>query len=417
MNLWNETKSIPISRSMIWEAYKKVRANNGGAGVDSICMEEYDANRRKHLYKLWNRMASGSYFPPAVKEVEIPKKDGNVRKLGIPTISDRVAQMAIKDYLESRFEAIFSPNSYGYRPNKNAHQALEMVRSNCRKTDWVIDLDIKGFFDNISHEKLMLTVEKHVPENWVKLYIKRWLAAPVLTKSGELITKQGKGTPQGGVISPLLANLFLHYGFDKWLTQTDKTVNFTRYADDVIVHCKSKPQAERMLYLINQRMNNIDLELHPDKTKIVYCKDYRRKEKYPIVKFDFLGYSFQPRTTKSKRTSGFFLGFDCAISMSSCKRIADKLGELKIEKMTFKSIVGIAHKLNPMIRGWIQYYGKYRISSLHKVFRLLNQRLVRWARKRYKRYKTSLIRAYKWLARVQEQYSYLFYHWQLGFVY
>lgn len=417
MTLWNETKSIPISRPMIWEAYKKVRANQGGAGVDSVSMEEYDANRRKHLYKLWNRMASGSYFPPPVKEVEIPKKDGKVRKLGIPTISDRVAQMALSMYIEPRFEEIFSSNSYGYRPKRNAHQALEKVRENTRKNDWVIDLDIKGFFDNISHEKLMLALEKHVPENWVKLYIKRWLAAPVLTMSGELITKQGKGTPQGGVISPLLANLFLHYGFDKWLEQTDKTVNFTRYADDVIVHCRSKQQAEQILKLINQRMNNIDLELHPEKTKIVYCKDYRRQEKYPVVKFDFLGYSFQPRTTKSVKNKGLFLGFDCAISISSRKRIADKLEELEIEKMTFKSVVGIAQKLNPMIRGWIQYYGKYRISSLHKVFRLLNQRLVRWARKRYKRYKTSLKRAYKWLARVQEQYAYLFYHWQLGFIY
>ena len=401
---------------MIWEAYKKVRANKGSAGVDEVSMDEYDANRRKHLYKLWNRMASGSYFPPPVKEVEIPKKDGKVRKLGIPTISDRVAQVAIKMYIEPRFEAIFSENSYGYRPNKSAHQALEKVRENTRKNDWVIDLDIKGFFDNISHEKLMLAVEKHVPENWIKLYIKRWLEAPILKKSGELITKQGKGTPQGGVISPLLANLFLHYGFDKWLEKTDPTANFARYADDVIVHCRSKRHAEHILTLINQRINNIDLELHPDKTKIVYCKDYRRKEKYPVVKFDFLGYSFQPRTTKSKKTQGVFLGFDCAISISSCKRIADKLGELEVEKMTFKSVVGIAQKLNPRIRGWINYYGKYRISNLHSVFKLVNLRLVRWARIRYKRYKTSIKRAYKWLTRVQQQYPYLFYHWQLGFL-
>jgi len=214
-----------------------------------------------------------------------------------------------------------------------------------------------------------------------------------------------------------LANLFLHYGFDKWIEQKDKTVSFTRYADDVIVHCKSKDQAERILKQIDQRMNNIGLELHPEKTKIVYCKDYRRQKNYPIVKFDFLGYSFQPRSTKSKTSKGLFLGFDCAISISSRKRIADKLEELAVEKMTFKSIVGIAQKLNPMIRAWIHYYGKYRMSSLHKVFRLLNQRLVRWARKRYKRYKTSLKRAYKWLSRVQEQYAYLFYHWQLGFIY
>ena len=416
MNLWNETRTIPISRQMVWKAYKKVRANKGSAGVDAVSMEDFDVNRSKHLYKLWNRMSSGSYFPPPVKEVEIPKKDGRFRKLGIPTISDRIGQMVVKEYIEPRLEKIFSPNSYGYRPNKNAHQALESVRKNCRKTDWVIDLDIKGFFDNINHDKLMLAVGRHVPENWVQLYIKRWLATPVLTKSGELVAKQGKGTPQGGVISPLLANLFLHYGFDKWLEQTDNAVIFARYADDVIVHCKSKYHAERTLSAIRQRMIDVGLELHPKKTKIVYCRDYRRQEKYAEVKFDFLGYSFQPRSTKSRTTSGMFLGFDCAISISSRKRIADKLGELRVEKMSFKSIVGIAQYLNPMIRGWISYYGKFRISMLHKVFRLLNQRLVRWARKRYKRYKTSLKRGFRWLKRVQEQYPTLFYHWQFRFL-
>jgi group II intron reverse transcriptase/maturase len=361
-------------------------------------------------------MASGSYFPPPVKEVEIPKKDGKVRKLGVPTISDRIGQMVLKEYIEPRLEKIFSTNSYGYRPNKNAHHALESVRRNCWKTDWVIDLDIKGFFDNIDHDKLMLAVEKHVPENWAQLYIRRWLVAPVLTKSGELIVKQGKGTPQGGVISPLLANLFLHYGFDKWLERTDSTVNFARYSDDVIVHCSSKAHAEQTLEAIRQRMKEVGLELHPEKTKIVYCRDYRRQRKHPEVKFDFLGYSFQPRSTKSKAGNSMFLGFDCAISTSSRKRIADKLGELAVEKMSFKSIVGIAQQLNPMIRGWINYYGKFRISMLYKVFRLLNQRLVRWARKRYKRYKTSLKRGFQWLKRVQEQYPTLFYHWQFKFL-
>jgi len=415
MNLWNETKSIPISRQMVWEAYKKVRANKGSAGVDNVSMEEFDANRSKYLYKLWNRMASGSYFPPPVKEVEIPKRDGKVRKLGIPTISDRVGQMVVKMFIEPRLEKIFSNNSYGYRPNKNAHQALASVRKSCWKTDWVIDLDIKGFFDNIDHSKLMLAVEKHVPENWARLYIQRWLEMPVLTKSGELIQKQGKGTPQGGVISPLLANLFLHYAFDKWLEKTDGAANFTRYADDVIVHCKSKVHAERTLNAIRTRMKSVGLELHPEKTKIVYCRDYRRKGKYPTVKFDFLGYSFQPRTAKSKKTGKLFLGYDCAISISSRKRLADKLGELEIDKLSFKSIVGIAQYLNPMIRGWVNYYGRFRGYELSKVFQLLRKRLVRWARKRYKRYKTSLNRAYRWLERVRLQYPYLFYHWQAGY--
>lgn len=324
--------------------------------------------------------------------------------------------MVVKMYIEPRLEKIFSPSSYGYRPHRNAHQALSSVRSNCWKTNWAIDLDIKGFFDNINHDKLMLAVERHVPENLAKLYIARWLASPALTRTGETIKSKGKGTAQGGVISPVLANLFLHYGFDKWLEQTDTTIHYARYADDVIVHCRSQQHAEQTLRAIRNRMAQIGLELHPRKTKIVYRKYYRRQQKYPIVKFDFLGYSFQPRTTKSKKTKRLFLGFDCAISISSKKRIADKLGELKVYRMTVESIVGIAHRLNPMIRGWIRYYGKFRISMLHKVFKLLNNRLVRWARKRYKRCKNSIKRAYRWSARIQVQFPTLFYHWQMGFI-
>lgn len=401
---------------MVWQAYKRVRANKGSAGIDSVSIEQFDENLSKNLYKLWNRMASGSYFPPAVKEVEIPKKDGKVRKLGIPTISDRIGQMVVKMYLEPRLEAIFHPNSFGYRPNKSAHQALEQVRKNCWNTDWVIDLDIKGFFDNIDHNKMMLAIEKHVPEKWARLYIARWLACPVMTKSGRLVLNRGKGTPQGGVISPLLANLFLHYGLDQWLERTDNTVAFTRYADDVIVNCKSQQHAEQILEAIKGRMQQIGMELHPEKTKIVYCKDYRRKGTYPQVKFDFLGYSYQPRTSKSNKTKGMYLGYDCGISISSRKRIADKLEELKVERMTSNSIVGVATLINPLIRGWINYYGKFRRSLLYKVFKLLNKRLVRWARKRYKRYKTSINRAYKWFERVKEQYPNLFYHWQMGYV-
>ena len=252
-----------------------------------------------------------------------------------------------------------------------------MSRS-CKHNDWVIYLDIKGFFDNIDHAKLMLAVEKHVPERWVLLYIKRWLATPVLTQLGERIEKQSKGTPQGGVISPLLANLFPHYAFDKWIEKTDKTVNYTRYADDVIVHCKSEAHAEQLLKAIRERMESVGLELHPKKTKIVYCRDYRRKGKYPINKFNFLGYSFQPRSTKSKKTKRLFLGFDCAISIESRKRIATKLSALKVEKLSFKSIVGVAQYLNPLIRGWVNYYGKFRAYELTKVFRLLSNRLVGW---------------------------------------
>jgi len=260
----------------------------------------------------------------------------------------------------------------------------------------------------------MLAVEKHVPENWVRMYIVRWLEIPVQLKSGKQELKQGKGTPQGGVISPLLANLYLHYALDKWFELTNPTLKFARYADDAIIHCMSQEQAEHILRLLDARLKSCGLELHPDKTKIVYCKDYRRKKKYQMVKFDFLGYSFQPRTTPSKKTGKLFLGYDCAISISSRKRIADKLEELKVETLTFKSIVGVAQYQNPMIRGWVNYYGKFRKTELMKVFQLLRKRLVCWARKRHKRYKTSVNRAYKWYDRIKKQFPYLFYHWQVG---
>jgi group II intron reverse transcriptase/maturase len=415
MTLWNETKSVPVSKQQVWLAYKKVRSNAGSAGIDQVSMDEYDAHRSDHLYKLWNRMASGSYFPAPVKEVEIPKKDGKMRKLGIPTISDRVAQMVVKDYLEPRFEKLFSPHSYGYRPGKNAHQALSAVRENVRMLDWVIDLDIKGFFDTIDHVKLMLALEKHVSEKWCLMYIERWLQTPVQTKTGELVERQGKGTPQGGVISPLLANLFLHYAMDKWLEQTHSAVRYVRYADDAVLHCKSKVQADYVLRSLRKRMKQCGLELHPEKTRLVYCKDYRRQEQHESVKFDFLGYSFQPRTAKSKRDGSLYLGFDCAISIRSKKRIAATMKTLDIEHLTHKSIVGVAQFLEPYIRGWVNYYGKFRLWEMNPLFQLLRRRLVMWARKRYKRYKTSVNRAYRWLERVKDQFPTLFYQWRLGF--
>jgi len=415
MNLWNETKSIPISRAMIWAAYKHVKSNKGSAGIDELGWAEFESSRSKYLYKLWNRMSSGSYFPPPLKEVEIPKKDGSMRKLGIPTIIDRIGQQVIKNYVEPRFESLFSNNSYGYRPDRSAHQALHEVQQNCWYNDWVIDLDIKGFFDNIDHEKLMLAVRKHVSEKWVCMYIVRWLNMPIQKKDGELVEKQGQGTPQGGVISPLLANLFLHYAFDKWLENLNSGVKFVRYADDAIIHCKSKRQAEFILHKLHLRMSECNLMLHPEKTKLVYCRDYRRQEKHKNVKFDFLGFSFQPRTSKSPKTGKLFLGYGCAISISSCKKIGEKIAELIEDSKTCKSIVGIAQKLNPVIRGWVNYYGKYRLWELHKVFRMLHSRLVRWARRKYKRYKTSIRRGYEWLKRMKKQFPYLFYHWELSF--
>ncbi|MDD7888330.1 group II intron reverse transcriptase/maturase [Flavivirga sp. 57AJ16] len=399
---------------MVWEAYLQVKRKGKSAGIDNLSMSDYDKQRHRHLYKVWNRLASGSYYPPPVLQVEIPKKNGSIRQLGIPTISDRVAQTAIRNQIEERLESIFHPQSYGYRPKRSAHQALEQVRKNCWKHDWVIDLDIKNFFDDIDHDKLLKALNKHVEEKWVLKYIERWLKAPLQTQKGEVIART-KGTPQGGVISPLLANLFLHYTLDVWFARMKPAIEFVRYADDIIIHCHTQEEAEQILQSINVRLESCGLILHPDKTKIVYCKDFRRQEKYEKVQFDFLGYTFQPRTSKSKKSEKLFLGFDCAISIQSRSRIFETIRKMEIPRMRCDSIVGIAHHLNPKLRGWIRYFGKYRGYSLSKVFYVLRIKLVRWARYRYKRYRNNLTNAYRWLDRVRKQFPSLFYHWYVGY--
>ena len=403
MTLWNETKSIPITKDMVWKAYLEVKRKGKSAGVDELSMSDYDKQRSQHLYKVWNRLASGSYFPPPVLQVEIPKKDGSMRQLGVPTINDRVAQTVIKHQIEDRIEKIFHPNSYGYRPNRNAHQALEKVRENCWKYDWVIDLDINNFFDQINHNKLLKALERQVQENWVRLYINRWLKAPLQTICFQKFN------------SLLLANLFLHYTLDLWISRTAPSIQFVRYADDIIIHCKTESQAKHTLELITQRVMECGLRLHPKKTKIVYCKDFRRQKNYRQVRFDFLGYTFQPRTAKSKKTGKLFLGYSCAMSIESRSRIFADIRKMNIPRMMCSSIVGIAHHLNPKLRGWIGYFGKYRGWSLSKVFYILRIKLVRWARYRYKRYRHNLNKAYQWLDRVREQYPNLFYHWQVGY--
>ena len=335
---------------MVWEAYLQVKRKGKSAGVDDLSMSEYDKQRHRHLYKVWNRLTSGSYFPPPVLQVEITKKDGSLRQLGIPTISDRVAQTVVKNQIEKRMEKIFHPNSYGYRPNRSAHQALQQVRKNCWKYNWVIDLNIKNFFDEIDQGKLLKALDKHISESWVKLYIKRWLNTPLQTRKGEIIPRT-KGTPQGGVISPLLANLYLHYTLDVWLNKMNPFIEFVRYADDIIIHCQIQDQAERSLQKIKKRVEDCGLSLHPEKTKIVYCKDFKRQQKYEKVQFDFLGYTFQPRTSKSKRTGRLFLGFDCVMSVQSSSRIFEVIRKMKIPRMRCASIVGIAHHLNPKLKG------------------------------------------------------------------
>jgi RNA-directed DNA polymerase len=409
-----ETKSIPITKRMIWESYKKVRRNKGAAGIDEETLEMYEERLQDNLYMLWNRMSSGSYFPPPVLEVEIPKDDGRKRKLGIPTVNDRVAQQVIKSYLEPRFEAEFSPQSYGYRPLKNAHQAVEQVRKNVRYHHWVIDMDISGFFDNMSHEHLQKAIERHVKEKWAKMYITRWLQAPIEDRKGNKRSREGKGTPQGGVISPLLANLFLHYAFDRWFEKTYPHLFFVRYADDIIVHCDSQEEAEEVLRAIKERLGECDLQLNEKKTKIVYCKRDFRRDKFKTVQFDFLGFSFQPRPTSTK-DGVMFVGYDCAISRKSENKITEIFRKSEFHRWTGCSIYRIAEVFNPKIRGWINYFGKFRIHKLMRIFRIFHWRLIKWAVRRYKRFGGSMHKAGRWLRNLAVCYPGLFVHWQYGF--
>jgi len=410
------TKSLPITKLMVWKAYQKVKRNGGSAGIDGESLKLFQQDLSKNLYKIWNRLSSGSYFPPAVKEVSIPKGDGRERKLGIPTVSDRVAQEVIKCYLEPRLESVFVDNSYGYRPLKSAHQAVDAVRKNVREYAWVVDMDIKSFFDEVDHDLIMKALDCHVQEPWIKLYIKRWLEAPVLLKTGEYKTKAGKGTPQGGVISPLLANLFLHYVVDKWLEKNHPAISFVRYADDVILHCQTEGEAEAILASVRGRMNACNLRLNDEKTKIVYCQDYRREKKQYRKKFDFLGFSFQPRGVKSTRQEGeMFLGYDCAISSSSRKKIADDIKHTNFHRWSTATIEQIAEKFNPKLRGWLNYYGKYKRYEMNRVFRVFHFRLMKWVLNRYKSLKRSRVKGFQWIRKLRKEQPKIFYHWAAGF--
>jgi RNA-directed DNA polymerase len=408
----NKAKPFIISEMIVREAFKAVKANDGSPGVDGITIEEFEKDLNGNLYKIWNRMASGTYFPPAVRMEEIPKDDGKMRQLGIPTVSDRVAQTVAKMYLEPSIDPIFHPDSFGYRPRKSAIQALEVARKRCWKYNWVIDLDIKGFFDNMDHELVMKAVRKHTDKKWILLYVERWLKAPSQQPEGTLVQRD-KGTPQGGVISPLLANLFLHYVFDEWMKRNHPDCPFERYADDVVVHCNTEAQAQKLLGEIRKRMAECKLELHPDKTKIVYCKDDSRKGNYPNESFDFLGYTFRARKTLNKREGTTFIGFNPAISNKAVKKIKDKVRKWDIHKRTHQSLEEFAQMMNSVVRGWINYYGTFFQSELVKVLRYIDRNLAKWAKRKYKTFKGSLTKANEWLERLKMRDTQLFVHWKL----
>ena len=409
-----QTKSIPITKTMVWEAYKKVKSNKGSAGIDQQTLEDFDKTRSKELYKPWNRLGSGSYFPPAVKRVEIRKPDGKPRPLGIPTVSDRIAQQVIKTLLGPRPDAEFLESSYGYRPNKGALSAVKKVQEDVRKYSWAIDLDIKEFFENVNHELIFKALKLHVPEKWILLYIRRWPEAPVQLPNGALMPPLGRGTPQGGVISPLLANLFMHYCFDKWLRTHFPEIEMVRYADDIIVHCRTQQEAARLLIAIKQRLTDCGLIAHPEKTKVVYCKKSGRNLKGFPVQFDFLGFSFRPIRMKLRR-GGSFLQFDCIMGRKSKVRITQELRKLDFHNKTQRSIQDLALLLNPKIRGWLNYDGKINRRCLRPVFYYLHHRTLKWVLNKYKRFKRSKVKAVRWLGWVYKSYPNLFYHWALGY--
>jgi len=408
----SEAKPFSISKQEVWEAYQKVKANQGAAGVDGQSIAEFETRVKDNLYRIWNRMSSGSYFPPPVRTVTIPKANGGERKLGIPTVSDRIAQMVVKSRLEPVVDPLFHPDSYGYRPGKSALEAVGQTRQRCWKLDWVIDLDIKGFFDNIDHDLLMRAVKKHAKDKWMVLYIERWLKAPAQAEDGH-VTERGKGTPQGGVASPLLANLFLHYAFDRWMQRTYPHLPFERYADDAIVHCRTETEAQEVRRAIAERMQECRLELHPEKTKIVYCKDDDRRGTYPHEQFDFLGYTFRPRRSKNWKGK-FFINFSPAVADKAGKEIRAEIRSWQLHLRSDKSLEDLSRMFTPKVRGWLQYYGRYYRSALYPIMRQLDRSLARWAYRKYKKLRGHLRRATHWLARISRRDRGLFAHWQMG---
>ena len=406
-----KAKSWSIPKRFIWEAYKRVKANRGAAGVDDQSIEEFDADLKNNLYKLWNRMSSGSYFPPPVKRVQIDKRDGGKRPLGIPTVSDRVAQAVVKGYLEPELEKHFHPDSYGYRPGKSALEAVGVARQRCWRHAWALDLDIRAYFDSIPHELLLRAVRKHTNCAWVLLYIERWLKAPVRLEDGTLEPRQ-KGSPQGSVVSPLLANLFLHWAFDRWMVRNHPEIPFERFADDLLCHCDTEHQARILKDELEKRFAECGLELHPDKTHIVYCKDDDRRGTYAHEKFDFLGYTFRARRSKN-RWGKYFVNFSPGVSNRATKAIREEVRCWQLRCRVDRWIDDLARMFNPMIRGWINYYGRYYKSALYPTLRHLDRHLAGWAMAKYKRLRRHRRRAEHWIHKVALRDLTLFAHWPL----
>ena len=408
-----ETKPFKISKNIVLEAFNRVKANGGIYGIDEQTIQEYEQDLKNNLYKLWNRMSSGTYFPKPVKAVAIPKKNGGQRILGIPTVEDRVAQMVAKLYLEPEVETIFYEDSYGYRPNKSAIEAIEITRKRCWKYEWVLEFDIKGLFDNIRHDYLIKLVQRHTKEKWITIYVERWLKTPFKMKDG-ILKERTAGTPQGGVISPVLANIFMHYTFDRYMSEQFKNIPWCRYADDGVCHCVSLKQAKYLKKRLKERFAQCGIEMNMDKTRIVYCKEFDRKEEYENVAFDFLGYTFRQRAIKT-RAGKIKTGFAPAMSSKAQKAIKREIRSWNLQKQTSLSISEISEKYNSKIQGWINYYSHFYKSEMRGILRYVNKCLIKWVMRKYKN-QNSEMQARKWLQRVAENDVKLFAHWNFGIV-
>lgn len=407
-------KPFTIGKKQVLEAFRAVKSNGGAAGADGQTLEQFEADLKSNLYRIWNRMSSGTYFPPPVLAVSIPKKTGGERILGVPTVADRVAQMIVKEAIEPSLEAVFLPDSYGYRPGKSALDAVGVTRERCWKYGWVLEFDIKGLFDNIDHELLLRALRKHVTQSWALLYIERWLKAPMVQEDGTKIARD-RGTPQGGVVSPVLSNAFLHYAFDVWMRRTHPDLPWCRYADDGLVHCRSEREALALRAELQARLAECRLELHPTKTRIVYCKNWARARRYPNIHFEFLGYCFRPRLVKNSEGK-LFCGFNPAVSPSAMRAMRATVRKLNIRSQTQRSLNDIAALLNPILRGWLEYYGRFIPSALYPVLRYVNQALVAWAMRKFRRFKRHKTRASLFFQRLVKDCPGLFAHWKVGMI-
>ena len=406
------TKPFVIPKTQVWRAYLQVKSKGGAAGVDEQSLAAFEQDLKGNLYRIWNRMSSGSYFPPPVRSVAIPKKQGGTRVLGVPTVGDRIAQTVVKMMLEPILEPVFDEDSYGYRPGRSAHDAIAVTRKRCWQYDWVVEFDIRGLFDNIDHELLMRALKHHCQCPWVLLYVERWLKAPRQEPDGTLI-ERSKGTPQGGVVSPILANLFLHYAFDAWMRREMPNVLFCRYADDGLLHCRSLRQAEYVMRRLSERFLECGLEIHPDKSRIVYCKDRNRLEKHEVVSFDFLGYSFRPRRCVD-RGGNLHPNFLPAISQVAKREINRTIRSWHLQLQNDLTLEDLSRMVNPILRGWFNYYGRFYPSGLRQIWRNVNRYLVRWVCRKYKRFANRQRKARRYLNCLARANSQLFVPWEMG---